>query len=388
MNYKKGFLDLRKKLHQSSSCLVWFRWYLLGLFVVVLSFSNSSEAQFIGVPAIQNYEVNEYQAGIHNYQITQDKRGVIFIANNLGLLTFDGTNWDLLQVANGTKVRSVYIQADGHVYVGAQNELGYFFPDQQGKYSYQSLKHLIPEEHQNFNDIWRIHEHENRIIFTSSGNLFMLNGEDEQIETLPSSELGHSFILREELLSKFANQPISVLEDNQWQDKFANNFFKDMSVLAVLPNGQDQEIIATQENGLFLQNHDQVAVFSPVYQAELIQYEISAAVQLGKGNYSVGTNSNGLYIFDRQGSLIHHANDQNGLLGRTIISIFEDLEGSIWLGLSNGVSKLNWNYPFSFINESVGLPGTGYSAAFFNGQTYFATNNGVYRSNNGIGHIT
>ena len=378
------FHSIKNRVHQSDCPWKGFNWYLIVVFVVLFHTPLTGHTQFIGVPAIQNYEVNEYEAGIHNYQITQDRRGIIYIANNLGLLMFDGANWELLQVTNGTKVRSVFVTEKGRIYVGAQNELGYFFPNSNGRYEYHSLKHLIPEAQRNFDDVWRIHELDDELIFTVSGNVFAFTDEQTIMVVLSSSEFGYTYKVRGQLMTKFENRPLSVLEDNEWRTRYPNNELNDKSVVNVIAHDQGRELIATLDNGLYLQNHGQVSVFAEKYRELLTTHEISSAIQLDDGNYAVGTNSNGLYIFNRDGELVYHFNEEKGLIGRTIMSIYEDVNGAIWLGLNNGIAKINWNYPFSFINDATGLPGTGYSAAPFNGKIYFATNNGVYRSDGGI----
>ena len=47
------------------------------------------------VPPIYNYSQTQYKAGLQNWQISQCKTGVLYVANNQGLLTFDGQVWQL-----------------------------------------------------------------------------------------------------------------------------------------------------------------------------------------------------------------------------------------------------------------------------------------------------
>ena len=86
----------------------------------------------------------------------QDWRGVLYVANNYGLLEFDGTSWRTYGVPNGTKVRSVSIGPQGRIYVGCQNDFGYFVPDSRGQLVYTSLAQSLDKEHQNFDEVWSI----------------------------------------------------------------------------------------------------------------------------------------------------------------------------------------------------------------------------------------
>ena len=80
----------------------------------------------IGVPPIWNYSRKIYKAGTQNWDAAQDRAHQVYFANNDGLLRFDGTQWVNFPVANHTIVRSVAIDQQDRIFVGAQSEIGYF----------------------------------------------------------------------------------------------------------------------------------------------------------------------------------------------------------------------------------------------------------------------
>src|SRR5258707_8144513 len=92
----------------------------------------------IGIPAIVNYSNQAYNAGSQNWGIAQDKNGIVYFANNDGLLTFDGNSWRRYLLPNKTKVRSIAIDKE-RIYVGGQSELGYFSANEKGGLYYTSL---------------------------------------------------------------------------------------------------------------------------------------------------------------------------------------------------------------------------------------------------------
>jgi hypothetical protein len=99
----------------------------------------------IGLPDIINYSKVDYKAGLQNWDFKQDNNGIIYVANNEGLLSYDGTYWKLYPLPNKTIVRSVEIGADNRIYVGGQDEFGYFIPGTNGKLEYHSLIQLLQE---------------------------------------------------------------------------------------------------------------------------------------------------------------------------------------------------------------------------------------------------
>src|SRR5690606_3049938 len=67
-----------------------------------------------------------------------------------------------------------------------------------------------------------------------------------------------------------------------------------------------------------------------------------------------------------------------GLQNRTVLSIFEDDLQNLWIGQNNGLAYIELGSPFTFINEQVGLPGTGYAAYLDGTKLYLGTNTGLY----------
>ena len=111
----------------------------------------------IGFPEVINYNRQNYQGGLQNWDIDQDpKSGLLYFANNEGLLSFDGKYWRLYPLPNKTIVRSVKIGPAGKIYVGGQDELGFFSPNESGSLIYKSLVSQLPEKDRVLGDVWEI----------------------------------------------------------------------------------------------------------------------------------------------------------------------------------------------------------------------------------------
>jgi len=146
-------------------CLLMKRNLVLILLLNVISSSFSQNT--IGIPDIVNYPKSIYNAGTSNWDIAQDKNGIVYFANNEGLLSFDGTYWRLYPLPNKTNVRSLEITDDGKIYVGGQDELGFFSAGKAGTLVYTSLKNLIPVSDRSFTDVWEVISFKNEIFFRS-----------------------------------------------------------------------------------------------------------------------------------------------------------------------------------------------------------------------------
>lgn len=91
-------------------------------------------------PIVRSYSVSDYNAGIQNWAIAQDERGVMYFGNNSGLLEFDGSAWRLYELPTKGIVRAIYISEDGRIYVGSYEEFGYFVRTPYDTLQYHSLK--------------------------------------------------------------------------------------------------------------------------------------------------------------------------------------------------------------------------------------------------------
>ena len=202
----------------------------------------------IGMPEILNYSKIDYKAGLQNWDFKQDKNGIIYVANNEGLLSFDGSFWKLYPLPNKTIVRSVTIGSDNHIYVGGQDELGYFSPGNNGRLVYHSLVDQIPENERNFADVWDIAYYNNEIFFRTSKNIIRYARKKVSIGLAPTnwSFLGEA---KGKLYAHDKKTGLFVFENEKWQPLNSNNL-TNVEVTSIL-SIKDAVIITTLKNGLY-----------------------------------------------------------------------------------------------------------------------------------------
>ena len=117
-------------------------------FIQIVSYTNA-QIKSRGIPFVQNYSTNTYQAGTQNFQILEDQRGIMYFANSRGILEYDGATWNLIQTSKKTAAGAT----NNRIYVGAKDDFGYLAPSSNGQMEFISLLDLIPTEHQSFSRI-------------------------------------------------------------------------------------------------------------------------------------------------------------------------------------------------------------------------------------------
>ena len=97
-----------------------------------------------GIPLIENYTIHDYKSVPQNWDLVQDQRGKLLVANNLGLLTYDGNKWELHDESFNNQLFTVARIGDS-IYVGGENNFGLVKSDSAGRFRFESLIHLIPD---------------------------------------------------------------------------------------------------------------------------------------------------------------------------------------------------------------------------------------------------
>jgi ligand-binding sensor domain-containing protein/DNA-binding CsgD family transcriptional regulator len=351
----------------------------LGAFLTIFGAAQATgQGLNLGVPPVWNFSKKAYKAGTQNWDAAQDSRGVMFWANNEGLLQFDGSHWACHPVANKTVVRSVEIDAAGRIFVGAQGELGYFFPEKNGCLRYHSLAHLLPTDGRNFEDVWDIVCLGSDVFFrTNRAVLQFSSGKIAVFE--PGGDLTAMFSSPWGLLVQRGIDELLVFENGAFR-LFAQSPELRSEVTSVLHAPGDSLLLSTLKNGLFSLSKQTLTRWETPHDALFREKRIYTAAVLPDGQIALGTSLNGLLVLDRQRRIFRHLTTKNGLQNNNILTAFADRTGNLWLGLDSGIDCAVLDAPFTSVIPDGELQGTGYAAAVFGQSLYLGVSNGVYRA--------
>lgn len=350
----------------------------LFIYTFLLTIHVSAEIINIGVPAIRNYSKKEYRGGTQNWSIAQDTRGFMSFANNEGLLLFDGVSWQMHRMPNSSIVRSVYISQNGQTYVGAYNELGKMDIGKTGKMEFKSLKKYIPAEFLNFDDIWNITEFEGSIVYQSYNCAFLLKSDSVVSVIKAPSRFQNSYLVNGRLYFNDIQKGLLELSAGKLNSIPGCENIRGEEVWSVMPYNKGTELmICTLNKGIYIYNGKVLKEWPVPVNDQFKQKQIFSATILQDKYYAVGTIQDGVIITDEFGNIIQHINRQKGLQNNTILKVFADRTGNLWLGLDNGIDYLNINSPITFLQQSDGI-GAGYTTLIHKGKIYLGTNQGLF----------
>lgn len=348
------------------------------LFVIVLRIliCASSAQTTIGTPAIKSYTHNEYNAGSEIWNIKQDKNGILYFANDEGLLTFDGSYWKTYPLPNKSAIKSVAIDAWGRIYVGGQDEVGYFFPNNAGILKFHSLKQLLPKKARQFADIWDIVIHNNEVFFRTIECIFELKNNTMHTFDAP----GGWMLLNRAGGKLFAYDKaigLVIFKDSHWQASVQQPT-KALSITGITEFNKDTLLVSTRKNGLFIIAGSSLVKKNTAIDGILLTDLINFIQKIGADRYAIGTSAKGLIIIDSKGKSIDQFSNTQGLQNNNVHGILLDKDHNLWLGLENGLDFINYNTSVKNIYPNRENLVKSNSVSIFNNKLYIGTSNGLY----------
>lgn len=343
----------------------------------MFSISATIAQTTIGLPAIRNYKSTDYNAATQIYDVKQDKEGILYFANDDGLLTFDGSYWKVYPMPNHTSIKSLAIDRTGKIYVGGEDEVGYFYPNQYGVLKFHSIKQLLPVNARQFADIWDIVIDGDQVFFRTIEALFQYK--NDHITEFDAAS-GWRFLTKVDhtVFAYDKDTGLVAFINGHWQPCCGKMPIAGMRITGITSFSKDTLLITTQKHGLYLL-HSQTLIkkitpIDPVFANDLI----NCAQKIDSNRYAIGTAANGVLIIDAKGQLIQKFSNEEGLQNSNVYRILLDQDKNLWVGLENGMSFINYNTSIKSINPVKGNKTVSTAFKIFDQKLFIGTSNGLY----------
>ena len=358
-------------------------------FLVILFFvSFLSKAQEF--PPIVKYTADLYNAGNQNWMISQDKNSFMFFANNEGLLEFNGSNWTLYPSPNETIIRSVKVIED-KIYTGCYMEFGYWSRMPNGKLKYTSLSQIIKSKILDDEQFWNILNYDRWVVFQSLNRIYIYDLKTKQFNIIsPKDNILKSFITNNSIYYQTNKEGLFEIENGNSKLVSSDLIIKNSRVVNVFSIDEGL-LIQTQSDGFYRLIDSNISKFVIDSELEIFSNTIYSSCTLSDGGFALGTISNGVFILNKDGEIQYHIKQNKGLSNNTVLSLFEDIDKNLWVGLDNGINCINLQSPVKTYTDDSGMLGTVYASKLYKGNLYVGTNQGLfyknYSSNNNFNFI-
>ncbi len=240
------------------------------------------------IPLKVHFDTNDYHGGIQSWSFDQNSGGILYVANNKGLLQFDGRKWTKYDVPSSTRLRAVMVDSQNRIFVGGQGQIGYFSMTKNGLAFTSLMKKLELENHM-VAETWKITESKKRIFFRTESQLLVLKDSVFKSLNLPG-HIQREFKLGDKLIFQFYSLGIYELMGDEFF--YVEGTLNIPEIIAILPKS-DGHYYFTRSGEVFEDNGKEG------YRKISLSYtmgSINEVIKLSTGDYAIGTQNNGLFV--------------------------------------------------------------------------------------------
>jgi signal transduction histidine kinase/DNA-binding response OmpR family regulator len=334
---------------------------------------------FTGFKCIKNFSPEVYKLLAQNWCILQTPQGIIYTANQGGILEFDGVSWNRHTIANVT-VRSMDMAPDGTIYIGGLKEIGFLRPDETGSLIYVSLMPKLDEKNQDFSEVYQVHCTGRGTWFRTAYKLLLWQDNHFTVKTPEhdKSSFKAMFTWNGKCFVQEGEIGLRLVVGDSFRDVPAGQTFKTEKIAMAASYGSQKLLIGTSFAGFYLYDGSTAERFPTEVDDYLKTYRLYHGIRLADNTFALATIGGGVVVMDASGRLKEIFNIASGLQDDNVKYVFEDSCGILWLGLNKGISRIDLASPISFFDQRCNLNEVVTSISRYNGRLYVGTSNGLF----------
>ena len=304
-----------------------------------------------------------------NFHIESDKNGVICIANRLGVLKYDGLDWEYFPTNSSTI--SLSISENNTVYVGCIGEFGKLdFSD--GKYGYIPLissDTIVDHFLQTFilKDV---------VYFLSERNIYGYSEDRHEIAHLASGNHLNGYVYDGQLWVNTDDETLLTISGFEVNVTAPGSV--EWGMISPSPSGENILGITLAGEIYSIENGEA----RPIPQNEKIQEAEVTLTDLGWVNdtlVAVATVESGVFFINTNDPTYFEVTDyHSGLPDNEIFDLFTDRDAGVWVAHEFGLTRISPLYPAHSYTNYPGLAGNLIEAQRLKGDVWVNTSLGVY----------
>lgn len=343
------------------------------------------------LPPIEKFTAENYLGDNQNWMISQGSNDFIYVANNKGLLEYNGEEWITYESPNNTIIRAVNVVGD-KIYTGCYAEFGYWIKNEFGTLNYVSLSSKLDMQMLEDEEVWNIIEYNQWVVFQSNSKIYFYNSQAETFKIINATRTIYKiFKVKNQIYYHVAGEGIYILEEGKPKLIIEDLITKTQRIITIFYD-EENLIFLTRNTGFYkFQTHqsgrqdNQLVPWKINGDETLKTMNIFSSITLKDGSFMLGTISDGILHLSKDGTIDYQINQKNGLSNNTVLTLFEDKANNVWAGLDNGINCINVKSAVKTFFDYNGVLGTVYTTQVFDNKLYIGTNQGLfYRDLNAV----
>ena len=374
---------------------------------------NRAEA---GVPWMEGYDADTYGSWrgavkvghSQNWSIAQGGDGTMYVANQEGVLRYDGERWTAVPVGasaatgrRSKRVLSVAALPDGHpkagrILVAGENTFGILRPDSLGREAYVSLSARRPDIERDLGTVWKTSATSRAGYFLTDDrfvrwradtlrtwtptDLFVPAGVDTTAFAAPDARrFFFSFVVRDTIYVQLRGVGLLRMNGDRLRLVSADDRLASDGIFAVMPYRDGQLLIGTRNEGLLLYDGTAIRPLNGAVEPWVQEHQLYHGRRLPDGTYALATRQGGVLQMTAEGQRLRVWDESVGLPDDKVHFATLDADGSLWLALNDGLARIDLSSPYRFYGAALGLPDQPSAIERHRGTLYVGTTSGVYR---------
>ena len=360
---------------------------LIGFFFINFTISAQVITQLnrfeTGLPQIINYNAKNYSAHDQNWCFEQDSLGLMYIGNSVGLLIFDGVDFDDVTYEGG--IYSLGKDDKGNIYFGGNGDFGQVVR-KSGKASLSSFAKIIPKEFKSFDEVWSVNIIGDAVLFSTNEHVYVFkNNKIDIIKPSKGSGIHKCFKLKNHYLVREFGGGFSYLNDNKLKFIEGSQIFEE-TMVDFIQEIDNKILIGTRNKGFFEMEWDP-KVNANSCKIKPITFPVSKFFEDGElyhgivmsdKNLCFATKYKGVFIADAQGNLIENFTQEKGISNNTIWYVYEDKNKNLWAATNKGISMIEYQIPIRLYNSIQGLSGSIYNVNEIDNRLFISSESGLF----------
>ncbi len=337
------------------------------LLSLLCGFVASAQQAELGIPYYETY--SPFFVGYEGpwNGIVQDDENILYFENTSGVVSFDGTEWNLFPTHGMPKL---YQNKNGEIYVAATNYIGKINVEDNKR---RSLRSILKDSTYTFGSVSDMVECDNKFYFVAQNKLYSV-ADGVPVKTDVDVVVKEIFVNRNVLY---------IATDNSLYEygKYLKMLIQvPVAVLDVLRT--DGFFVYATSTGFMKITPDNS--FSP-FLTEIDEYikkgDFSCFAKLTNNTICVGTKSHGLFCIDADGKIIFTLDVSKGFPDNKIRGVFVDKNNSVWVTTNSEITRVEMNSAITYFNKYNGLYGNVKSVIRHKGVLYAGSDQGVFKLN-------
>ncbi|MCB0685287.1 MAG: response regulator [Saprospiraceae bacterium] len=357
-----------------------FRLLIIFLLLENYQFSIAQQQSIVrGYPYLHQFSPDQYGAHKQNWDVVQDDKGIMYIANGHGLLIYDGLQWKLLEMPEKTMVQSLDKDKNGQIYIGAFGHFGKIEYDAKGNPQFLDFVGDLADTI----DITRVFSTiclDSAVYFQTAEAVFRyLPDQPLKVWYMGNHALGKLFKVNGNLYLKEHKRGISRLEGDIWKwipgsERFGPVFVHFMISL------NDHDILLDGGDSLWVFNGQSFKHFPTQADKYFKDHKFYCSISLVENGILIGTVTGGIVHINSIGKIQMILAEDAGLNSLNIREFYRDINGVTWVAMDVGLAMLE--YPssetlFKFKSKNLSFK----SFSRFHSNLYVASDAGLWKLN-------